>query len=493
MIFILISLFTAMFSRGLVLDPDLGWHVFLGSKMIESKTLITHAVGYNYFSRLNIPDHEWLSDIILFKLSQHGMWTIVLGFFALTLIFGFLLSRAAQKQSKSKKTILSALILVVITASLSYGIRLQVILLVAVALFVYLYLCVPNRKTRYFWYAIMTIAGINLHGGFLTIIPIPLLLELPLGKSEEHYLTRRSAWILLVMILGACLLLNPYGVKYWQLVSNYATSRAYLSGISEWQPVYAFPVRLWNCIIPLSIVIFCLFFNNFWKKLRLNWLLLLLMYGVLGIRFVRFFPIFMILVLPMLVLAIDDLKENALPKKTSNIATVSLIIYVLLYFIFNLQNPINGIVDPFSDASYPAGASAFLSKNTPKTGNLLNPYEWGGYLLEKNPKNTVFIDGRGPQVIVADKISLLEEYQKFNSENTDTIKMQLEKYNISVVLANTTPYELDSFNKYLLKLSNVSSQDLFTPPNLNKFLASSPEWQSVYTDNISEVFFRKDK
>jgi hypothetical protein len=45
-------------------------------------------------------------------------------------------------------------------------------------------------------------------------------------------------------------------------------------------------------------------------------------------------------------------------------------------------------------ASFPEGAAAFLTKGD-DGGRLLNPYDWGGYLVWKlYPKQLIFIDGR---------------------------------------------------------------------------------------------------
>ncbi len=495
MIAIFLFLFFLMaFGSYIRLDPDLGWHLFLGQKMAESKSLIYNAVGYNYFASLKIPDHEWLSDLILYQLSRIGMGAILVFFLIISSVLAFLLLRIAQKKTDSKPTILFALTLTVLALTVSFGLRLQVLLFLAVALFIYLRLYVTDYKARYLFYFLMTTVGINLHGGFLTLLPIPLLLEFPLERFGNWRRINYKGWLFLFFVLGIATVFNPYGLKYWQLVLSYSSNTTYMMHISEWLPIYCFPICLWNIIIPLSIVIFCFIVNNYWHKLPLNQFLLIILYGYLAIRFRRYFPIFLILILPMFILALENLKINVFLSTISRLIPVIVIVMMTtLFLIANWENHPQINIDPTTDPYYPADASQFLTQNGLTKDNLLNPYLWGGYLLWKNPNQKVFIDGRGPQTKIDDKNSLLDEDEKFNSDNQKIIVEQLSRYNINSVLVDLIPNNYDIFNTWLLKLSRLDSQKQTGTSNLNYYLSHSADWQKVYEDNISVIYFKKNK
>jgi len=493
LIFVFFLIFVGMaLSSFSLLDPDLGWHLFLGQKMVETKSLIYHAVGYNYFVNLQIPDHEWLSNLILFQLSRIGMSAVLVLFFVLSLVIAFLLFRIVQKTNTSKSAALFSLSIVTLSLTVSYGLRLQVLLLLTVALLVYVYLCVGETRKRMLLYFIIFALGINLHGGFLTLMPIPILLELKFKNDKKWKIINLYQSFLLVLLLATTTLLTPYGFKYWQLIVNYSSNQTYLSKIAEWSPAYSFPIYLWNIIIPLSLVLFCLTANNYWKKLPLNWILIYVFYGFLGIRFNRYFPIFIILILFHLAVSFDDIQKNILLAKKSKIIPaifVTAVAFIVIFLSWQANN--QSSFNPFSNTSYPAGASQYLTKHPLENGNLLNPYEWGGYLLWKSPEQKVFIDGRGPQAPTGNGNSILDEYIKFNSDSQQSIKTQLQKYDISEVLLNTTLVKYDWINKQLFKTISKKDISLHKTPALKNYLEHSQDWQLEYKDKISEIYRKK--
>ncbi|PIS08091.1 hypothetical protein COT78_00110 [Candidatus Berkelbacteria bacterium CG10_big_fil_rev_8_21_14_0_10_43_13] len=474
------------------LDPDLGWHLYLGQKMVETKSLINHAVGYNYFVNLQIPDHEWLSNLILFQLSRISITAVLALFFVFSLIFSFLLLRIVQKADSSKSTILFSLSIVTLSLTITYGLRLQVLLLLAVALLIYVYLYVDEMRKRMFLYLIIFTLGINLHGGLLTLMPIPILLELKFKKNKKWKIVNIRQLLLIVLLLATTTLLTPYGLRYWQLIFNYSSSTTYLTNIAEWLPIYSFPFHIYNIIFPLSLVLFCLTINNYWKKIPINWVLIYIFYGFLGIRFMRYFPIFMILILFHLALSFKNVQKNVLLNKTPRkILVIFFTILAALFTILSWSENFQTAGGPFSDITYPNKASQFLTKNPIQSGNLFNPYEWGGYLLWKNPDQKVFVDGRGPQTLTGKGNSILDEYLKFNSDSESVIKAQLIKYDISEILLNTTPRKYDWINEQLLRFTQTKKISLQKKPALGEYLKHSQDWQLVYKDNISEIYRRK--
>ena len=67
------------------LDPDLGWHLKAGQEISQTGT-VPHLNHYNYVYTGRWVDHEWLSNLLLYKLySGAGYLAVNLAFVALLL------------------------------------------------------------------------------------------------------------------------------------------------------------------------------------------------------------------------------------------------------------------------------------------------------------------------------------------------------------------------------------------------------------------------
>jgi len=120
---------------------------------------------------------------------------------------------------------------------------------------------------------------------------------------------------------------------------------------------------------------------------------------------------------------------------------------------------------------YPEGAAAFI-KNARLSGNMFNPYDWGGYLLwAVHPDHRVFIDGRGLNEDAAlDGAKIMEAYD--SGQGIPDWKELLDKYGIKFMVV----YSVNSFSGRLLPL---------IPAMLN-----DQEWHLIYLDSISLIFLR---
>jgi hypothetical protein len=97
------------------------------------------------------------------------------------------------------------------------------------------------------------------------------------------------------------------------------------------------------------------------------------------------------------------------------------------------------------------------------TGNMLNEYGYGGYLIWALPEHPVFIDGRAD---LYEWAGVLKQYQQWSLLQTDPNQL-LDKYHISFCLL-----EKDSPMSYVFPLM--------------------PNWKKVYSDQQSVIFVRAD-
>ena len=78
-------------------------------------------------------------------------------------------------------------------------------------------------------------------------------------------------------------------------------------------------------------------------------------------------------------------------------------------------------------SAYPAGALADLRR---ESGNLLNEYDWGGYLIRYAPEHPVFIDGRGNALYPRDVLADFQNAAALAPGYRDVLK----RWDISLVL-----------------------------------------------------------
>jgi hypothetical protein len=122
--------------------------------------------------------------------------------------------------------------------------------------------------------------------------------------------------------------------------------------------------------------------------------------------------------------------------------------------------PSPGKLEQQSRAAVPDGAVKYI-RNSGLSGNMLNLYDWGGYLIWALPEHKVFVDGRGD---IFEWTGVLKEYQDWAVLDADPAVL-LEKYDIAFCLLS------------------INSP-------LSRVMPLLPGWKGVYSDNTAIVFAR---
>jgi len=152
---------------------------------------------------------------------------------------------------------------------------------------------------------------------------------------------------------------------------------------------------------------------------------------------------------------------------------VKILVQVLLIIILIFSLFRGGLFQKGIDSgNYPSGAVHFLKQNR-LSGNMFNPYDWGGYLIwQLYPDYKVFTDGRELQEeIFWQHVSIM----KGSSQTFGGIpewKLYLEAYGINFIIT----YSVDSFSWSLIPLVSALLYD--------------EEWQLIYLDKNSLIFVR---
>lgn len=501
------------------LDPDLGWHLKVGEE-IASTFKIPHLNNYNYTFNGNWVDHEWLINLISYEIYDNLGYFALNVFFVLIIILSLILLNIIVRRffKKIPEALIALLQLFGALASLpQFGIRMQEFSFLFLILEIWIIEEFTVKKTFkplifltplfYLW--------ANIHGSFL--FGLSLLFIWPLVKiiersfllnvfkkyfSFERIIENKYLLIFLLFSffsLGATLI-TPYGLELYSFLSGYSNT-FYLKAIQEWLPQSVFPFN-YTQISYLSLVTAILIIylynlrRNFASSEKINiWQLgLSLLMMVAAFKSRRNFPLmfavtFLFLISPLV--SSLDLEKIKIPNLRKELKYF-LLLAMFLSGVMNLLN-FKTFKDPFSNfcSKYPCGAVDFLKNQEEyKNYNILNEYDWGGYLIWTYPEKKLFIDGRLPQVQYKDK-TLMEEYFEFTKKNSN-FESKLNEYDINLVLVNTQDYKIKAHNweRFLFWLND---DDLISPSYLRDYLESSGDWENVYRDSVASVYIRKNK
>lgn len=497
------------------LDADFGWHLKVGEE-ISKTALVPHLNNYNYTFTGNWVDHEWLSNLISFKIYDVFGYVGLSVFFALIIIASLLLLNelARRYYPKISPLFLAGVEIMGVIACLPhFGIRMQefgLMFLLIELLIIESYSARRDVK-KLFWLFPLMFFWACLHGSFL--FGLAILFFWIAVKLFEYYLQRskwgryvsapdkiglsdikKFAYVSLVAV--AFTLFTPYGPELYSFLGGY-TNSFYLLVIKEWQPQFNFPHNYWQ-LLYLAIVIglLGLIGQDAWmkKSLRLNiwrlFLSLLLIYLSFSAR--RHFPLmfagsFLFVLEAVYLLFEFDKMEIKIyywwPR-------IFILICLFLGGAYQLMN-IEFTNKPFEAYchKYPCGAISYLQYNPGLLGlNLFNEYNWGGYMIWAYPEKKLFIDGRLPQVEYKGH-SFVEEYLDFFQPSTN-IKKKLADYDINLILLKTKDDELivKKWEKFLFW---IDENDFRGENYLRLYLQASDEWSPIYQDELATIYQKK--
>lgn len=219
-------------------------------------------------------------------------------------------------------------------------------------------------------------------------------------------------------------------------------------------------------LICLAIVVICRF------KIKPEHLLVYALLLTLSLFKARFF-IFLTILGPLIFLPyVKDHLNSFVANKDFLKSYLTHLSCVLIFFcastIFYLQG--SGLNSSIEYDKYPQKATKFISDFRPK-GNLLNPYEWGGFLIVNLPEYKVFVDGRGMQVNSGKLIDfeMLRTGFSLRPNDNSLWKEKMRKYGIRIVLAHRSEQKFP----------------------INRKLLADPLWLLAYQDEVANVFLRK--
>lgn len=454
--------------RGRFDDPDMWWHLRNGQVIWTTHTIPT-ADRYSYTTNhvRSVPE-EWLSEATIYaayKLGGYsGLMLWLWGFSAALFIAGYGL---CKMYSGNAKVAFAGALVVWFFSTVGLAVRGQMIgYLLLIAELVLLHLG-RSRNPRWFWaLPVLFLLWVNCHGSFflgLVVLGIGVLCSFFKFKagslvSDGLNAGSRRTLILSAIFSLAATFLNPVGWRQvFYPIDTFLHQHIVVTQIEEWKPLALSDPRGAGLIAILALIFIYLIVRRE-SRLFLEELLLLGAGTWLALNHRRMAIVFGILAAPVISRLFAKSWENYEPEKDLPIANGVLMVAAIVaaFLAFPSQQLLAKQVEDGS----PVKAVDYI-KTHHLSGNMMNTFVDGGYLIWTLPEHPVFVDGRAD---VFEWTGVLREFGEWAMLQSNPNAL-LDKYHIGFCLL-----EKDSPMAYVFPLM--------------------PNWKEVYSDDSSVVFVR---
>jgi hypothetical protein len=310
----------------------------------------------------------------------------------------------------------------------------------------------------------------NVHAGWS--IGYLFLLAFIVGEAANNLLgTPTIGWqgwrklVLVTVVSIPFLILSPYFLNNVIVPLNIVNLDALKSFIQEWQSPNFQGRETWPFIALLLLLLI-----SFWaSRLKFDWSSIFLLSGTLflALLYSRNIAVFAVVATPLLSHHLDNAltergfvlhSRQRIPALMAylNLGIIILAFLGVLLYAFSVTSPRN--LEEAQARILPLGAVAYLREN-PMPREMLNSYNWGGYLMFDLPEYPVFIDGR------------TELYGDFVND-----------YASIVFARGDWQAELDNFGVNFIVIEKNSL--------LDNALREESAWELVYEDELAVIWQR---
>jgi len=453
--------------RAFHVDPDLWWHIRTGELIISTHRWAT-TDPYSYTS-FGAPwmSCEWLGDVLFAAVYRFGglmglqSLLIVLSSSVILALYAF----ATLRSGNCKAGFVASAVLLVL-ADGSFNLRPQML----GYFFLILTLSVLERfrrgKQRAVWLLpILFLIWINTHGswvvglGTVALFIASGLVSFQTGSLEAQRWTKSERLRLeTVFLLSlAAIPITPYGVQLAAYPFTVASSLPVsLARILEWQ-VMPFNIVIGKIFLALLLGFFLaqVAFRFSW---RLHELLLFLIGCAMACLHVRFLLLFVPFFAPIAATILTRWTPAYNETKDKYLLNFALMVGIVIAMVHYF--PSQSEIEKKVADKFPVHALEYMRQHS-VPGPLFNSYGFGGYMIESGFKT--FVDGRSE---LFERTGVLGDYMHVTFLEPGAMKV-LNGYGIqSCLLERDEP--------------------------LSTVLSSLPDWQKVYSDNVSALYVKRD-
>jgi hypothetical protein len=389
-------------------DPDLFWHLATGRWIADHRRIPTaDPFSWTANGRRWIA-HEWLTETLLWALHRIGGYPLLsLAAAAIVLTAMFLTWRTMRRLDVRAGWAAALTLLGGFSALPTWGVRPQMLSFALLALVVSLTTQawrtgVASDRRRLWVIPPVCLVWANLHGGY--IFGIAVVGAYAVGVTIETLLaTRRrtalpelakAAWAVTAASALATLA-NPNGLSGFTYPFSYLGDNASTRYVSEWfAPKFSKP-DFWP--LALLLVIGALAVVRGRHRLPVHAWLQLVPLTVLALQSIRNSSPFVAVVLPWIALGTSRspaVKRNRkdLPQGGAAVHFVVVLATVVVLGSRGASSIAASSQQSWHATNFPVAAVDWMK--THPAPNLLNRYDWGGYLILDAPSNPVSMDGR---------------------------------------------------------------------------------------------------
>jgi hypothetical protein len=404
------------------MDGDMWWHLRAGQETIQQRApLLVDTFSFTRTGEVWI-NHSWLSQVGMAALfAWMGYYGLTIGVAILAL--GSLLFVLLQMEGPS---ILKAFLLIFagIVSAPVWSPRPQTVSLLMLAMVSTVLILYKRRGINRLWVLpLLMMVWSNLHGGY--VLGFLCLGSMLTGEVLNHILGNNGKEVICWKRLGELLawtagsglvvLINPNGLNMWRIPFQTVGVQVLQSLIAEW----ASPNFHELSQQPLLWMTFSLMIAVGLSDQKLDGtdIVAVTGFGMMAYIARRNFGPFALVALPVLSRhlwaafqqwrkrvrlpeKIIMFVESRQTKEVVNTSKVQRAINLMVIGLFGLiaagkvvgvSHPV--LVDGYLDQVYPVQAVTWIEANDVQ-GNMLNEYNWGGYLDWFSRKTPVFVDGR---------------------------------------------------------------------------------------------------
>ena len=399
---------------------DTFWQMRAGREMWASGRVLLRDTFSHTVYGARWPNHEWLSQAVLYALYAIGGLPIVtLACAALVMLAWWIVWRETPAAPRVKFLLTAP---VVVAACGVWSPRPQIFSLLLIAVTMRLL-----RARRYKWLPLVFLVWANMHGA-VVMGAWMLVAALLASLVESPRSSRRLFAACAASALATCL--TPLGLRFWiDVVESLQRIRA--MRIAEWappQPGDPALIAFWLALA-LLVVLAALRGRALWhdaeacERGHLTLCALALALAPLAVSAVRNVPPFLMLAVPAIGALLPPLpqlarrREQARPALNAAITAVAATIAIATVASAYVLR-----IGHLGWAPLPAASIAKLNECR---GNVYNRYDEGGYLIWFAPERKVFLDGRQdpyPPSLIAEQVQ---------AEATGDVDALLRRYDVS--------------------------------------------------------------
>jgi hypothetical protein len=404
------------------MDGDMWWHLRAGQETIQQRApLLVDTFSFTRTGEVWI-NHSWLSQVgmaALFAWMGYYGLTIGVAILALGSLLFVLLQMEGPSILKAFLLIFAGIVSAPVWSPRPQTVSLLMLAMVSTVLFLY-----KRRGNNRLWVLpLLMMVWSNLHGGY--VLGFLCLGSMLAGEVLNHILGNNGKEVICWKRLGELLawtagsglvvLINPNGLNMWRIPFQTVGVQVLQSFIAEWASPNFHELSQQPLLWMTFSLLIAVGLSD--QKLDGTDIVAVTGFGMMAYIARRNFGPFALVALPVLSRhlwaafqqwrkrvrlpeKIIMFVESRQTKEVVNTSKVQRAINLMVIGLFGLiaagkvvgvSHPV--LVDGYLDQVYPVQAVTWIEAHDVQ-GNMLNEYNWGGYLDWFSRKTPVFVDGR---------------------------------------------------------------------------------------------------